>query len=69
MPSPLDTMNATELLLSSQLLMEQAHQLPKDDPKAIKLLRGAKQLLDRANSLSRESSTPGLSVPTKTPEE
>ena len=50
-PPLLDQMNPTERLIAAALLMLRAEELPASDPKAAKLLQGAKQLLDRCKGV------------------
>jgi hypothetical protein len=53
MPTQLNEMNPTELLISSALLLDRAEQLPHDDPQKHRLLQAARQLLDRVSQLIR----------------
>ena len=57
MPTELDQLNPTELLISPTLLLGRAERLPHDDPEKERLLQAAQQLLDRVSRL-REGAAP-----------
>ena len=50
MPSALDQLNSTELLIVATKFLAEAVELPDDDPWKAELLQAVRQLLDRVKS-------------------